>query len=223
MRYCVFNGSPRGKSGNTHILLKKVVEGIESTDSLEIIWFHLKDIQDREAATIAFRTADVALLGFPLYTDAMPGLTKAFIEGLAPFEGLEGNPRMAFLVQSGFPEAHHSRFVERYLKKLAQRLNANYAGTVIKGGCEGVRIRQEEKNQALFKLLYELGVDLAQAGMFNQERLQQLVKPERYPRILAPLFRLVLCLPVTQSFWISQLKRNGAYDARDARPFVSED
>jgi NAD(P)H-dependent FMN reductase len=223
MRYCVFNGSPRGKGGNTYILLKKVVEGIESTGSPEIVWFHLKDAQDREAAPKAFRTADVAVLGFPLYTDAMPGLTKAFIEGLAPFEGLEGNPRMAFLVQSGFPEARHSRFVERYLEKLAQRLNANYAGTVIKGGCEGVRIRPEEMNQALFNRLYELGADLAQAGMFTQERLQQLAKPERYPRILAPLFQLVLCLPATQTYWISQLKRNGAYDARGARPFVSED
>lgn len=223
MRYCVFNGSPRGKRGNTDILLKKVVEGIESTGSPEIVWFHLKDVRAREAAPKAFRTADVAVLGFPLYTDAMPGLTKEFIENLAPFEGLEGNPRVAFLVQSGFPEAHHSRFVERYLEKLAQRLNANYAGTVIKGGCEGVRLRPEEMNQALFKQLCELGADLAQAGTFTQERLQQLAKPERYPRILAPLFRLLLCLPATQSYWISQLKRNGVYDARGARPFVSED
>jgi NAD(P)H-dependent FMN reductase len=223
MRYCVFNGSPRGKSGNTHILLKKVVEGIESISSPEIVWFHLNDAQAREAAPKAFRTADIAVLGFPLYTDAMPGLTKAFIEGLAPFEGLDGNPVMAFLVQSGFPEAHHSRFVERYLEKLALRLKANYAGTIIKGGCEGVRIRPEEMNQVLFKRLHELGADLAQSGMFTQERLQQLAKPEHYPGILAPLFRLVLRLPVTQSYWISQLKRNGAFDARGARPFVSED
>jgi NAD(P)H-dependent FMN reductase len=223
MRYCVFNGSPRGKSGNTDILLKKVVEGIECTGSPEIVWFHLNDARVREAAPKIFRTADVAVLGFPLYTDAMPGLTKAFIEGLAPFEGHEGNPRMAFLVQSGFPEAHHSRFVERYLEKLAQRLNAPYAGTVIKGGCEGARIRPEGMNQELFERLRRLGTDLAQSGMFTQERLQQLVKPERYPRILAPLFRLVLRLPVTQSYWINQLKRNGAYEVRDAQPFVTED
>ncbi|MBW6465373.1 MAG: NAD(P)H-dependent oxidoreductase [Brevefilum sp.] len=222
MRYCVVNGSPRGKSGNTAILLESLVEGIESTGTVEIVWFHLNDVRDRESAPKAFRTADVVVLGFPLYTDSMPGLTKAFIESLAPFEGLEDNPRLAFLVQSGFPEAQHSRFVERYLQKLAQRLNAPYAGTVIKGGCEGVRLRPQEMNQALFKQLCELGVDLAQGGKFDQARLENLAKPEHYPRFLATLFQLVLLLPVTQAYWINQLKKNGAYDARNARPFVSE-
>jgi NAD(P)H-dependent FMN reductase len=223
MRYCIVNGSPRGKSGNTAILLKSVVEGIESTGALDIVWFHLNDIRAREAAPKAFRTADVFVLGFPLYIDSMPGLAKAFIESLAPFEGLESNPRIAFLVQSGFPEAHHSRFVERYLQKLAQRLNAPYAGTVIKGGCEGLRLRPQEMNQALFKQLCELGVDLAQGGKFDQVRLENLAKPERYPRHLAPLLQLMLLLPVTQSYWINQLKKNGAYDAHSARPFISED
>jgi NAD(P)H-dependent FMN reductase len=223
MRYCVVNGSPRGKSGNTAILLKSVVEGIKSTGALDIVWFHLNDVRDREAASKAFRTADVVVLGFPLYTDSMPGLTKAFIESLASFVGLENNPRLAFLVQSGFPEAHHSRCVERYLQKLAQRLNAPYAGTVIKGGCEGVRLRPQEMNHALFKRLCELGVDLAQGGKFDQMRLENLAKPERYPRLLVPLLQLVLLLPVTQAYWINQLKKNGAYDARNARPFVSED
>jgi NAD(P)H-dependent FMN reductase len=223
MRYCVVNGSPRGKSGNTDILLQKVVEGIQSSGIPEIIWFRLNDRSAHEAAQKAFRTADVCVIGFPLYTDSMPGLTKAFIEGLASFEGLEGNPRMAFLVQSGFPEAHHSRFVECYLEKLAQRLNAPYAGTVIKGGCEGVRLRPQEMNQALFLQLRKLGADLAHDGIFNQERLQQLAKPEHYPRLLSLLFRLVSLLPVTQSYWISQLKKNGAYEVRDAQPFVTED
>jgi multimeric flavodoxin WrbA len=193
MRLTIFNGSPRGKTGNTEILLNKVLEGFKSMQDADVTWVHLNSRQQRESADNAFGQADLALLGFPLYTDAMPGLVKAFIESLAPFMGREGNPTMAFLVQSGFPEAHHSRFVERYLEKLARRLNSPYAGTIVKGGCEGVRMMPE--------------------------KLARLAKPEQYPAIVVPVMKLLLRLPIAQSYWNNQLKKNGVYDQRFARPF----
>lgn len=219
MRLTVFNGTPRGKSGNTEILLKKVIDGLSDVVDADIQWFHLNSVKDREAAADAFSSSDVVLLGFPLYTDAMPGLTKAFIENLAPFVGRDNNPRMAFLVQSGFPEAAQSRYVERYLEKLTQRLNAPYAGTIIKGGCEGVRMMPEEMNRKLFEGLEALGRDLGETGQFDPEKLKKLAKPERFPRILAPIFKLILKLPALQQYWNMQLKKNGAYEQRFARPF----
>lgn len=222
MQLTVFNGSPRGKSGNTEILLGKVMAGFSSTAEADVQWVHLNSARARETAPQAFEESDLILLGFPLYTDAMPGLVKAFIESLAPYVGREGNPRMAFLVQSGFPEAHHSRFVERYLEKLARRLGAPYAGTIVKGGCEGVRLRPEEANQKLFEGLIALGQDLAVSGTFDAEKLKRLARPERYPAIIAPLFKLALKLPVLNQYWDSQLKKNGAYEQRFARPYKEE-
>lgn len=219
MRLTVFNGSPRGKSGNTEILLQKVIDGFSTAAEADIQWVHLNNAKKREAADEAFASSDLILLGFPLYTDAMPGLTKEFIEILAPFISKPDNPRMAFLVQSGFPESSHSRYVERYLEKLARRLNAPYAGTVVKGGCEGVRIMPPQMNQKLFDGLIALGKDLGQSGQFDPERLKKLAKPERYPKVVAPLFKLVLKLPVMQQYWNSQLKKNNAYEQRLARPF----
>jgi hypothetical protein len=219
MQYCVINGSPRGRSGNTNILLRQVVDGIERASLPEITWIYLNDAKKRKTAHEAFREADVVVLGFPLYTDGMPGLVKAFIESLVPYTGSEGNPRMAFLVQSGFQEAHHSRYVERYLEKLTFRLNAPYAGTIVKGGCEGLRLQPEESHCALFAQLKAVGANLALEGVFDQESLRLLSKPEKYPRILAPLFWLALRLPITQSYWDNQLKKNGAYEERFARPF----
>lgn len=221
MRLTIFNGSPRGKRGNTEILLNKVLEGFGGVQETEVTWVHLNSRQQRDTAAAAFGQADLVLLGFPLYTDAMPGLVKAFIESLAPFVGREGNPRMAFLVQSGFPEAHHSRFVERYLEKLSRRLGSPYAGTIVKGGCEGVRMKPEQMNRKLFNGLIELGTDLAREGQFNPEKLARLAKPERYPAIAAPLVWLLLRLPVAQIYWNSQLKKNGVYDQRFARPFLA--
>jgi NAD(P)H-dependent FMN reductase len=219
MRLTVFNGSPRGKSGNTEILLQKVIDGFSTAAEADIQWVHLNNAKKRETADEAFASSDLILLGFPLYTDAMPGLTKEFIESLAPFIEKPDNPRMAFLVQSGFPESSHSRYVERYLEKLARRLNAPYAGTVAKGGCEGVRIMPPQMNQKLFDGLMALGKDLGQSGQFDPERLKKLAKPERYPKVVAPLFKLVLKLPAMQQYWNSQLKKNNAYEQRLARPF----
>ena len=219
MRYCVINGSPRGKRGNTDILLHKIVDGIAAIDSAEIEWLYLNDTKTRETAHKAFLQADVVVLGFPLYTDSMPGLVKVFIESLEPYVQCESNPRLAFVVQSGFPEAHHSRYIERYLEKLARRMNAPYAGTIVKGGCEGLRHQPEEANTRLFADLSALGADLAHTGIFNRDRLRDLAKPEKYPWILAPLFWLTLRLPFTQAYWDNQLKKNGVYERRSERPF----
>ena len=220
MQLTVYNGSPRGKAGNTEIMLNKVVEGIQSITEVDLTWINLSNRRERAVAHENFPNADLILFGFPLYTDAMPGLTKEFIESLAPYCAREANPRMAFLVQSGFPEACQSRPVERYLEKLARRLNAPYAGTIVKGGCEGVRMMPEQMNQKLFAGLKACGVELAQTGSLDPEKLRKLAKPERYPKIVAPLFRLILKLPMMQSYWNNQLKKNGAFENSFARPFM---
>jgi NAD(P)H-dependent FMN reductase len=223
MRLTVYNGSPRGKASNTEILLNKVVQGIHSVTKVDLTWINLSNRQQRASAHEHFAEADLVLLGFPLYTDAMPGLTKEFIESLAPYCAREANPRMAFLVQSGFPEACHSRPVERYLEKLARRLHAPYAGTIVKGGCEGVRMMPEQMNRKLFTGLEELGADLARTDTLDPEKLRKLAKPERYPKAITPLFRLVLKLPMMQSYWNNQLKKNDAWEKRFARPFMEDE
>jgi len=222
MRLTVYNGSPRGKAGNTEVMLSQVIAGFTSITDPDLVIIHLSSAKQRQEAHKHFAQSDLVLLGFPLYTDAMPGLVKEFIESLQPYVGRDDNPKMAFLVQSGFPEAHHSRFVERYLEKLTRRLDAPYAGTIVKGGCEGLRLMPEAMNQKLFDTLRELGADLAKEGRFDQEKLKALAKPARYPRILAPLFKLILRFPKTQSYWNRQLEQNGAYDERFARPFMEE-
>jgi NAD(P)H-dependent FMN reductase len=219
MRLTVYNGSPRGKAGNTEVMLSKVIAGFSSITDPDLKIIYLSSAKQRQEACKYFAQSDLVLLGFPLYTDAMPGLVKEFIESLAPYVGQDDNTNMAFLVQSGFPEAHHSRFVERYLKKLARRLNAPYAGTIVKGGCEGVRLMPDSMNRKLFDGLREAGADLAKDGKFNPEKLKILAKPERYHPILAPVFKLLLKIPVTQSYWNGLLKKNEAYEKRFATPF----
>jgi len=166
-----------------------------------------------------FTQAECAWIGFPLYTDAMPGMVKAFIEALEKLRGRLENPPVGFLVQSGFPEAAHSRHVERYLEKLAARLGSPYLGTIVKGGGEGVRMMPDNANRKLFESLQALGRGFGETGALNPHLLRQVAGIERYPAYLTPLFKLLVRLPLVNYYWDTQLKENLAYEQRFARPY----
>jgi multimeric flavodoxin WrbA len=221
-RLTVLNGSPRGKAGNTQILLEQFLHGFQAGDGRSHEMHHLNRVGDAERFRQAFGEAEHVLLGFPLYTDAMPGIVKAFIETLEPFCGRVDNPSIGFLVQSGFPEAAHSRYVERYLEKLSVRLGCPYVGTIVKGGGEGVRLMPPERNHRLFETLQQLGATYGQTGQFDPTLLERLARPERFPRITVPLFKLLLETKVGNTYWDNQLKENDAYEQRFVRPYTLE-
>jgi NAD(P)H-dependent FMN reductase len=217
MKLTVFNGSPRGPKGNTEVLLNHLIAGWEMGDEHTHERFYLRRLADADRFVTAFGQAECVLIAFPLYTDAMPGIVKAFFESLAPLCGRETNPPLAFLVQSGFPEAVHSRYVERYLENLARRLGCPYLGTIVKGGCEGARMMPAESK--LFLSLQQIGATWGQTGRLNEDQLQDLAKPERFPRWMGPLFRVLLKTRFGHQYWDSQLQENGAYERRFARPY----
>ncbi len=216
-RVTLFNGSPRGKRGNTPIFLREFAQGFGGESEMH----HLIQVKQVESHVQAFAQAECAWIGFPLYTDSMPGSVKHFFEALEPLVGRKGNPPVGFIVQSGFPEGLHSRYVERYLEKLAARLGSPYLGTIVKGGGEGVRVMPSEMTRSLFEDLRALGAGLARDGRLDPEILAHIATPERYPAYLEPVFRVFLRLPSAHAYFDDMLKRNGAYERRFARPFLA--
>jgi len=215
-RLTLFNGSPRGRKGNTPLMLEQIAAGFGGPSET----YHLVRLKETSQMAQAFAEAECVLLGFPLYTDAMPGVVKHFIEALEPLAGRTGNPPLGFLVQSGFPEGLHSRYVERYLEKLAARLGSPYLGTIVKGGGEGTRVMPPEMTRDLFANLRSLGAGLAAEGRLDPATLQAIAKPERFPAILGPVFRVFLRLPAAHQYFDAMLKENGVYAQRFARPFA---
>jgi hypothetical protein len=207
----VFNGSPRGKSGNTPRLLQKVIDGFISIDSNTAEMMHLFQTKKISEFAAAFEKADSVLIGFPLYTDGMPGIVKEFIEGLQPFMKRAQNPPIAFLVQSGFPEALHSRYVEQYLISLTDRLNSPYLGTLVRGGCEGVRLQPENFNRKMFAALNALGSQLGIQGGFEEGSIKAFSSIERYPKAILPIIKILEKTPLLQMYWNSHLKKNNVY------------
>ena len=217
-RLTLLNGSPRGRRGNTPIFLGEIARGFTGPNEIH----HLIRLKETDRMVQAFAEAECVLLGFPLYTDSMPGVVKHFIEALEPLVGRKNNPPLGFVVQSGFPEGLHSRYVERYLEKLAARLGSPYLGTIVKGNGEGVRLMPAEANRVLFDNLQTLGMGLAHAGRFDSETLACIAAPERYPTILDPIFRIFLRLPTAHSYFDGMLRQNGAYERRFTRPFIGQ-
>lgn len=217
-RLTLFNGSPRGRKGNTPIFLREIAAGFGGPSETH----HLVRLQETDKMVQAFADAECIILGFPLYTDSMPGIVKRFIEALEPLAATGKNPPIGFVVQSGFPEGLHSRYIERYLEKLAARLGSPYLGTIVKGNGEGVRIMPPNMNEKLFANLQALGAGLASAGRFDPEVLAKIAHPERFPAVLGPVFQVFLRLPIAHSYFDGMLKKNGAYERRFAQPFLDK-
>jgi multimeric flavodoxin WrbA len=214
-RLTLFNGSPRGKRGNTPIFLNEFSKGFGGETEMH----HLIQVNQTEHLVQAFADAECVWIGFPLYTDAMPGVVKHFFEALDPLVERKNNPPVGFVVQSGFPEGLHSRYVERYLEKLAARLGSPYLGTIVKGNGEGVRLMPPEMTRSLFENLQALGSGFAREGRLDPKILVQVAAPERFPLYLWPIFQVFLRLPISHSYFDGMLKNNGAYERRFVRPF----
>ena len=222
MKLTVFNGSPRGKGGSTKILLEHLISGFMTTAGNTYELAYLNRVKDSDKFTKSFQEAEQVLLAFPLYTDAMPAMVKTFIESLEPLCGRADNPSIGFLVQSGFPEAIHSRYVERYLEKLASRLGCRYIGTIIKGGCEGIWKRPAKRTKKLFEAFSQLGQIYGETGRFDEQLINKLAQPERFPKLIVPLLKLLLIKSgLVNSYWNSMLKENNAFKKRFAKPYAS--
>lgn len=214
-RLTMFNGSPRGRKGNTPIFLREIAAGFGGPTET----YALARLHETEQMVQAFAEVECVILGFPLYTDSMPGIVKHFIEALEPFVGRAHNPSLGFVVQSGFPEGLHSRYVERYLEKLAGRFGSPYLGTVVRGNGEATRVLPDNANKGLFADLQALGAGLAAKGYFDPAVLAKIAHPERYSAILGPVFQLFLRLPIGHFYFDDMLKKNGMYEHRFDQPF----
>ncbi|MBW2038749.1 MAG: NAD(P)H-dependent oxidoreductase [Deltaproteobacteria bacterium] len=220
MQLTIFNGSPKGKKSNTSVLVEHFLKGFMETEGNSYELEYIVDNKDEGKLVDMFKDASHVILAFPLYIDCMPGIVKSFIESLRPLCGKQDNPSIGFMVQGGFPEAYHSRFVERYLKKLAGRLNCHYAGCIIRGGFEATPSMPRFVTRKIFNRIYELGKAYGKAGKFDGQLINKLSKPELLSALRKVFFKIGLSLGLPNIYWDKKLKANNAFEKRFDRPFA---
>ncbi len=219
MTLTIFNGSPRRHKSNSTLLTEHFIKGFHSIKEKENVRVcYLAETKMLKENLNIFDRSEQVIIIFPLYTDCMPGMVKEFFEHL-PVKDSSPSLKLGFIVQSGFPESSHSIYVERYLRKLAQRINCNYLGTVIKGGVEGIRSMPSSMNKKVFKSFHQLGVHFAEYGEFSGEIMVKMKNPIKFNNMELIIFRFLKITGLVDYYWKSNLKKNGAYHQRDNKPF----
>lgn len=219
MKLTIFNGSPRGSKGNTHILTNWFKEPLESNEKNNLKVFYLKDRKNHPDMIKEFINSEYILFAFPLYTDAMPGIVKLFIDSLEDQQGKLSNLKIIFMVHSGFPEPAQSRTVEKYLQVLTKKLDAVYLGTIIKGGSEGLKIMPPLMVKKTRKILKELSEDFLKTSKLSTKLLKKLAGPEKMSPFRLFFFKLFSKTGLTNFYWNGMLKKNKAFDRRFDAPY----
>jgi len=217
MQLTFINASPRGAKSNTGILMEHFLRGFRETpDNGCNIEFLVKYRQNPGDLVEKFRTAQNVILGFPLYIDAMPAGVKAFMEAMGPLAGQKDLPALGFMIQCGFPETAHLRFVARYCEKFSRRIGCRSLGFILKGGCEGLSIQPSFLTEKYFSLFAMLGQNFGKTGTLDETLLAKLARPEHLTAE-----NLAQVIPfINRVLWDARLKENGVLDESFAGPLA---
>jgi hypothetical protein len=198
--------------------MEKFAEGFLQYSSNQIRVHYLAESSKIENHVEAFHQSEYVVIIFPLYTDAMPAIVKRFLENIYLLSSNPGK-NVGFIIQSGFPEAYHSFFVKKYLEKLTLRLQWQSAGTVIKGGVEGIQIMPFFMTRKLFRNFYFLGKYYAHHGCFSDKIVEKLGKPVKFSYTGRAMFRFMQLAGFSNFYWNKKLKEHGAYTYRHDQPY----
>jgi NAD(P)H-dependent FMN reductase len=218
----LLNGSPRGKDGNSRKLLGWLAEGMAQAGIPTPPTVDLAPDPTRSSHVQAFLDADEVVFAFPLYTDSMPGIVKAFLEGLASADpaALRGK-RVAFVIQSGFPEAIHTEVLANHLARLCQRLGFTHLGTLRRGGIEAIRELPAKAVAKIAARFRAAGQELGATGGFSPELVADMAGPRLFGLLVRLVVRLMVLTGVINSYWNGQLKKHGAFARRFDTPYAS--
>jgi len=219
MHLLLLNGSPKGESGNSRYLLQLLLEGVNETPSHTHEFAELVRVKEHRDYVESFAKADVVVMSFPLYTDMMPGVVKAFIEELEPLCGREGNPVLGFIVQCGFPESIQLRALEAYLEKLARRLGCRYLGTALRGGGGSVRSMPAFMARGFVENVHALGRSLAATGEFDSDVLRRFAGSEKLSLLRLWSMGTIGDRMARAFFWHREMRRNEVFERRLAQPY----
>lgn len=212
MKLAVVNGSPRGRKSNSSKIADWITQGMDDVEKV-----YAADIKRQDESVEKILAADSILFVFPLYTDAMPGLVKAFMEKMAcrDFSG----KTVTYVIHSGFPEAVQLRMLEKYCIYFSKICGMQLLGCAVMGGTEGglPSEKRAEKDQRVSVLRY-IGRCIKKQKEIDARKTKELSRFESLNKTAQFIIKLMpMNIP-----WNIKLKLNKAYDRRYDRPHLPE-
>ena len=210
MKLAVVNGSPRGRKSNSDRIINWM---IEDTNNIQKVY--VADLKKQDESIKLISNSDIFLFVFPLYTDSMSGLSKAFFEKMSKLN-LEGKS-IAFVVHSGFSEAIHSRMAEKYCAYFAKINKMKFLGCVVMGGSEAMQVAPDGYFGKKIGLFKALGQSIKENQVLDKDILKKLAGAECFSKFTIFMLRFM----PTDMYWNSQLRKNGVYEKRFNKPYSS--
>lgn len=139
MNALVLVGSPKGRNSSSFLLGSKLADGLRERGAVVTDGMVHHEVRS-EAATArlldAVDAADLVVLAFPLYVDSLPAPLIRLIETIAERRARAaspGTPRLAAIVQCGFPESHQCDTAVAICRLFALRTGMRWAGALAMG------------------------------------------------------------------------------------------
>jgi len=132
-------GSPKGRHSASFRLGSKLAEGMRAHGAAVVEGMLHGELRSEEGTgrvLDAVDASDLVVFAFPLYVDSLPAPLTRLLERIAERRALApraGAPRLAIVVQCGFPEAHQCDTAVGICRLFAERTGMRWAGALAMG------------------------------------------------------------------------------------------
>jgi hypothetical protein len=219
MSMLILTGSPKGRKSASFTLASKLAEGLRENDvhvNDELVHAGLRTEEGTRRLLDAVDGSDLVVLVFPLYVDSLPAPLTRLLELVAERRtrvASQGSPRLAAVVQCGFPESHQCDTAVGICRLFAERTGMRWAGALAMGmgGSIGEDIRKlPGGGKNILDALKMTAESLAKGGAIPVEAATLFARP-LMPRWMYTLFGNL--------GWRMQLRKNRARRPLSYRPY----
>ena len=226
-------GSPKIKHRSTSAILGEHVLEILKTAGCTTDILHLKASLNREKGQtelcLAVDRADLVILAFPLYIDALPHLVTRAFEVIATHNKTltdKKNQQIFTIINNGFPEYDQNALALAICHCFAEQSGFSWAGSLAMGAGEALGGEQEltqSKRQGppvkhVIKALDMAGTALAK-GVTVPFETQRLISKSPIPLVSFGIWRWMF-KKFGKNFWIQKANEKGvSKDRLYAKPY----
>ena len=139
MNALILIGSPKGRKSASFTLASKLADGLRENGASvndELVHAGLRTEDGTRRMLDAVDAADLVVFAFPLYVDSLPAPLTRLLELVAERRSgvaSPGAPRLAAIVQCGFPESHQCDTAVGICRLFAERTGMRWAGALAMG------------------------------------------------------------------------------------------
>ena len=190
MHIVIINASPHATAfSNTAKILEPFTQGIlQAGGTVET--YHLAQANQKVSAKEAFLKHNTIIFALPVFAATIPGFFMEFLEELANADTNMPERKIAFILQSGFPEACQRKNCEAFLKTIPALLHSSFAGIL----SQSINLRFVENKtwQEALDAYFEMGKRfIKNNGTFFCPEVSTFGGPERLTDRQAKMFNRI--------------------------------